>query len=243
MSAASIAPQFGFDRYLRLDWIDLAIGIRSGRNEIKELEDELRQAGLGKEAKAKTRTKLNALVLKPRPDLSDFLDRGMRLVGQRQEDRVAFAWGASVACYPYFGKVCELSGRLFALHGDCSVHEIHRRMAEIYGDREITKRATQAVLQTQADWEVLDRTSGGKRLTPKASVKVSELKRTSWLLEACIRYSRKPLAVAELTSNPVAYPFKIETSISYALVSSDLLEVYNDGAGNQLVMLKSAIHP
>ena len=148
------APQIGFDRFIQLDWVAAALGVRAGKGSLDELSAQLRAAGLGKEALAKTQTKLNALVLEPRADLVDFIGRGVGLfAGARTPADVApFAWGAALAAYPYFGRVAEFTGRLTSIQGDCSVAEVHRRMSEVYGDREVTKRATQAVLQTQANW-------------------------------------------------------------------------------------------
>jgi hypothetical protein len=148
------APQIGFDRFIQLDWVATALRVRAGMADFDELNELLAAAGLGKEAKAKTRTKLNALGLEPRADLVDFVDRGVHIF--KSTDKIgelgAFAWGAAIATYPYFGKVAEFTGRLTSIQGDCAVSEIHRRISEVYGDREVTKRATQAVIQTQANW-------------------------------------------------------------------------------------------
>ena len=174
------APQIGFDRFIQLDWVAAALGVRAGKGSLDELSAQLRAAGLGKEALAKTQTKLNALVLEPRADLVDFIDRGVRLFAgaTTPADVAPFAWGAALAAYPYFGRVAEFTGRLTSIQGDCSVAEVHRRMSEVYGDREVTKRATQAVLQTQANWGAVARVEKGKRLVRLAA------------REMCIRDSR-----------------------------------------------------
>ena len=159
-------PQIGFDRFIDLTWVEMAINVRRGASSLEELNAMLDAARLGKEAKSKTRTKLNALVLEPRADMVEFIDRGIsscRATDPNGELR-AFAWGAAIATYPFFGKVAEFTGRLTSLQGDCSVAEIHRRMSEVYGDRQVTKRATQAVIQTQTNWGAIKRIEKGKRL-------------------------------------------------------------------------------
>lgn len=60
--------------------------------------------------------------------------------------------GVAIATYPFFGKVAELVGRLSALQGDCASARVHRRMSEIYGEREGTRRMTNMVIQSQASW-------------------------------------------------------------------------------------------
>ena len=71
------APQIGFDRFIQLDWVAAALKVRAGVASLDELNELLDAAGLGNEAKAKTRTKLNALALEPRPELADLIDRGV----------------------------------------------------------------------------------------------------------------------------------------------------------------------
>ena len=133
------APQIGFDRFIQLDWVAAALKVRAGMASLDELNELLDAAGLGKEAKAKTRTKLNALALEPRADLADFIDRGVQIFKGAEDagKLAAFAWGAAIANYHYFGKVAEFTGRLTSIQGDCAVSEIHRRISEVYGDREV----------------------------------------------------------------------------------------------------------
>jgi len=238
MMHSSAAPQIGFDRYIQLDWVALAINVRAGTIDINQLNEILSSAGLGKEAQAKTRTKLNALGIDPRGDLAEFIDRGVRIFNKRPEEISVYAWGAAIACYPFFGRVAEFTGRLTSMQGDCAVSEIHRRMSEFYGDREITKRATQAVLQTQSDWGAMERVKKGKRLVQRKKKALQEPKDIAWLVEACVRYSGKQLSVASLDSNPVIYPFELGNSLSYMLSNSSTLEIRTDSNSNQVVNLK-----
>jgi hypothetical protein len=159
-------PQIGFDRFIQLEWVAAVIKVRAGTTSVDALTELLETSVLGKESRAKTRTKLNALGLEPRPELADFIDRGVSIFKSSEgtEEIAAFAWGSAIASYPYFGKIAEFTGRLTSIQGDCSVSEIHRRMSEVYGDREATKRATQAVIQTQANWGAIERVEKGKRL-------------------------------------------------------------------------------
>ncbi|RAS04070.1 hypothetical protein DEU52_12742 [Ensifer adhaerens] len=58
---------------------------------------------------------------------------------------------------PFFGKVAERNGRLSALQSDCTSAEVHRRMSEIYGEREGTCRMTNLVIQAGGPWSGLKR--------------------------------------------------------------------------------------
>lgn len=230
--------QIGFDRFIDLDWIATALRVRARESSLEDLDAQLDAAHLGREAKSKTRTKLNSLVLDPAPELVEFLDRGTKIIGAvRQDDLVPFAWGAAMVAYPYFGKVAEIVGRLTAIQGDCSVAEVHRRISELYGDREVTKRATQAVLQTQASWGVLRRFDKGKRLKRLAARPLSDQSAIAWLLEAALRYYGKAVALSALQSNAVLYPFVLGQPLAYVVSTSSSLEFRSEGASQQLVAL------
>jgi hypothetical protein len=236
-----MAPQIGFDRFIQLDWVAAALKVRAGMASLDDLNELLDAAGLGKEAKAKTRTKLNALALAPRTDLADLISRGADIVKgtDHAEDLAAFAWGAAIATYPYFGKVAEFTGRLTSIQGDCAVSEINRRISEVYGDREVTKRATRAVIQTQADWGAIQRVEKGKRLVRLPAKSLKNDKMVVWLVEAALRYQMKAISLATLQSLAVIYPFVLDQPLGYVLSNSPMLEVRAEGPSNQFVALRA----
>jgi hypothetical protein len=240
-------PQIGFDRFIDLTWVAMAINVRLGTSSLDELNTMLDVARLGKEARAKTRTKLNALVLEPRADMVEFIDRGVSGCRPTDPDQGlgAFAWGAAIATYPFFGKVAEFTGRLTSLQGDCSVAEIHRRMSEVYGDRQVTKRATQAVIQTQANWGAIKRIEQGKRLARLDSKMALQDPSIAWLVEAALRYHGKAIAIASLPSMAVVYPFEFNQHLPYLLSNSPALELRSDGSNRQMVDLRGELweHP
>lgn len=237
------APQIGFDRFIQLDWIAAVIKVRAGTSSADALSELLEASVLGKESRAKTRTKLNALGLEPRPEFADFIDRGVSIFksSDKSEGIAAFAWGAAIASYPYFGKIAEFTGRLTSIQGDCSVSEIHRRMSEVYGDREATKRATQAVIQTQANWGAIERVEKGKRLVRLPIRAITTDKAIAWLVEAALRYQGKAVSLAALQSLPVIYPFALTQPLGYLMSNSPMLEVRSEGLSNQLVALRESI--
>ena len=237
------APQIGFDRFIQLDWVTAALKVRAGVASLEDLNERLDAAGLGNEAKVKTRTKLNALVLEPRADLVDFIDRGIGLFADAkpQQDATCFAWGAALAAYPYFGKVAEFTGRLTAMQGDCSMPEVHRRMSELYGERGNIKTATRAVIQTQADWGAIRRVTKGNRIERLASKSVADPVKVSWLIEAALRYHGKAMALATLQSTAALYPFSFDQPLGYVVSNSPALELRSEGPSSQLVALRSML--
>jgi hypothetical protein len=85
--------------------------------------------------------------LEPRPELADFANRGVEIFTAPDADVsiAALTWGIAIATYPFFGKVAELVGDCPSLQGDCAAAEVHRRMSELYGEREGTYRMTNMV--------------------------------------------------------------------------------------------------
>lgn len=235
----STVPQIGFDRFIQLDWVACALKVRAGLSSVDDLNVLLDAAGLGVAARKKTRTVLNRLWLEPRPELVDFADRGARLFRDQPDiSASALSWGMAIATYPFFGKVAELMGRLSALQGDCTSAELHRRMSEIYGEREGTYRMTNMVLQSQASWGAMERVDKENRLIRCSPTTLSSDHAIAWLVEAVLRYTGKAVSVSALQSMAVIYPFALAQPLAYVASNSPELELRSDGAANQYVALR-----
>lgn len=236
---SSVVPKIGFDRFIRLDWAAAALRIRAGVTDLKELTDLLDTTHPGAPARKKTRTVLNRLWLEPRTDLADFADRGAGIYRAELATPIsALNWGMAIATYPFFGKVAEIVGRLTFLQGDCASAEVHRRMAEVYGEREGTLRMTNMVVQTQASWGAVVRVENGKRLVRMPKVALEDPDAIAWLAEACVRYAGRSISLAALGSSPVVYPFEINNSLSYVISNTQELELRTNSMGNQVVHLR-----
>lgn len=235
----SSAPQIGFDRFIQLDWAAAALNVRAGTAGLDDLNARLDAAGLGVEARKKTRTVLNRLWLEPRAELVDYANRGVAIYKMQPEMSVAaLCWGMAVATYPFFGKVAELVGRLSAIQGDCASAEIHRRMSETYGEREGTRRTTNMILQSQANWGAVERVEKGKRVIRRTPIAINHNELTVWLIEAAVRDAGKPVAVPRLPSLPVLFPFILTPPLAYLVSNSPNLVLRSEGPSNQLVDLQ-----
>ncbi len=110
-------------------------------------------------------------------------------------------------------------------------------MSEVYGDREVTKRATQAVLQTQANWGAVARVEKGKRLVRLAARGLTDQRTVAWLIEAALRYQGKAMALATLQSTAVLYPFLLDLPLAFVISNSEALELRSEGPRQQFVAL------
>ena len=179
------------------------------------------------------------LDLDRRPELIDFADRGVAIFRDMPDTPIAvLSWGMAIATYPFFGRVAEIVGRLTALQGDCASSEVHRRMTEIYGEREGTLRMTNMVLQSQASWGGIRRTEDGKRLIREPPTVLFESKCAAWLIEACVRYLGRPIAVSAVDSLPVKYPFSLSCTATMAVAASASLELRTESSSTLLVSLR-----
>ena len=234
----SSPSQIGFDRFIQLEWAATALRMRAGMATIEDLMEVLDSSHAGQAAKKKTRTVLNRLWLEPRPDLVDFADRGVQIYrGAPDTTAPTLTWGMALATYPFFGRVAEIVGRLTAIQGECTSAEVHRRMAEIYGEREGTRRMTNMVLQSQVSWGAIERVDSSKRIVREKAIDLHGSPAAAWLVEACLRYSGRALPVTSIESNPVIYPFFFEGSTAYLLSKERVFEIRVDGAGNQVISL------
>jgi hypothetical protein len=234
----SSSPQIGFDRFIKLEWASIALRIRAGIASLDDLEIALDSSHGGTAAKKKTRTVLNRLWLEPHADFVNFANRGIEIFCQSPNTSAPIlTWGMALAVYPFFGKVAEIVGRLTMLQGNCTSAEVHRRMAEIYGEREGTRRMTNMVLQSQADWGGINRTKNGKKIARKNAINLENSAYSSWIVEACVRYSARAVRVGSIECNPVIYPFFLGESIAYQISKSKTLETRVDSSGNYLVGL------
>lgn len=110
-------------------------------------------------------------------------------------------------------------------------------MAEIYGEREGTRRMTNMVLQSLANWGAITRSERGKVIVRRTPVKILESSVVAWLVEACLRYTGCSLTVTNIESSPLIFPFDLGGSTAYLISRSSALEILVDSGSNQIVGL------
>lgn len=223
------SPHIGIDRFIQLEWAAAALRVRAGMADLSELTNLLDASHSGPAAKKKTRTVLNRLWLDPSPDLADFADRGVKMYRESPDTPIsALTWGMALANYPFFASVAEIVGRLIALQGDCTSAEVHRRMSEIYGQREGTRRMTNMVLQTQSSWGGASRVENGNIIKFGKKIEISNNLLIAWIAEAIIRCIGKPSRQSNIFSSSLIYPFDVKNRSSYILSVNDNFTISYD---------------
>jgi hypothetical protein len=231
-------PQIGFDRYIQLDWARSALRVRAGLETLEELADLIDASHTGTPAKKKTRTVLNRLWLEPRSELAALSDCAVAIYKSDPGASVAaLSWGMAIATYPFFGAVAEIVGRLVRLQGECSSAEVHRRMAEVYGEREGTRRMTNMVLQSQANWGAIERHNNGKNIMARSNLITLAPDLELWLVEAALRHAGRGMPISSISTTPVLFPFSFSDRLAYNLSQSERFAVRVDSASNRIVAL------
>jgi len=230
-------PRIGFDRYVQLNWCKAALEVASGKQSLEDLDCLVSEVLDGPESRRKTIDVLKRLWISPFAGNKEFVARGIDIYRSIGESAVIpLCWGASISTYPFFGKTAEFSGRLFNLQDDCSIAEVQRRMAEVYGERDGISRATARVLQSQASWGSIERVEKGKRIIRQPPLVLIDEQIVAWLVEAVLRYTGKAVSLASLQSMPVIYPFVLAQSLAFVVSNSTTLELRSEGS-SQLVAL------
>lgn len=159
----------GFDRELRLEWLD-AVACRAAAGEPAEqvrawldghLSDLLGGSGKGGH-RGKTVTVLTRIWASVPRECVEIRDRAVQLLGGGDAtDRLGLHWSMAMAVYPFFAEVVGVIGRLLVLQGEVDRQAVVRRMLEAWGDRPAVSRGCRAVWTSIIGWGVL--AEAGKR--------------------------------------------------------------------------------
>lgn len=224
-------PIIGFDRYVPRHWLNTAIAIAAGDADRNELAALLERELAGVEGRSKTSTILNRMWLSPHPALVDFSAAGVALYRtEKRSDMLGLHWGMALASHPFFAAVADSIGRLLKLHGEFTALQINRRLKEQLGDRASILRATEAVLQSLVEWQVIRGAPDRKRcFTGGPLIAVASKPRTMWMLEACVLASGKSLNPNQMSN--LTFPFKLANLVEVDFNQQSRLRLAQTGAG------------
>lgn len=228
-------PTIGFDRYVPRHWLDAALAITAGETERSALVSMLETEIAGIEARSKTMTILNRIWLTPHPTLVEFASAGVDIYrGDKDIDTLPLHWGMALASHPFFAAIVDNIGRLLKLHGEFTAMQVNRRLKEQLGDRASILRATEAVLQTLTEWQVIVEATDRKRCFLAANHRAKTSTALSlWLLEASVRTSGKSLHLNEPTN--LMFPIKVLAVRESDLTNQSRLTLTVTGYGKATV--------
>ncbi|WP_066953701.1 hypothetical protein [Methanoculleus thermophilus] len=155
-----MSRMIGFDRPLRLDWLDATAGVSRETEDIEQIRNYL-HAYLAENypnytARRKTITVLTRVWSRiPESDRPHRVRAFALLPGLNQADRIWLHWGMCILAYPFFRDVVRTVGYSLRYYGSFSKQEIIQRMSETWGERATIPRAVQRVVESLNDWGVI----------------------------------------------------------------------------------------
>lgn len=232
----------GFDRKIRLEWLDAtaawtaegcpAAEIRSRLNDLLDGTVE------GVKAKANTVSVLSHVWVQVPGGLESLRHDGLALLEHRRKrDRLPVHWGMCIATYPFFRSVASAAGRLTAVQGTASLSQITRRVTQRWGDRSTVTRAVQRVVRSLVLWGVLTEEEDRGVFAPGPKLRLSEGDPAgSWLLEAALsEFGGSPRPLDALRKDAALFPFALEVTAK-ELAARSGMEVHRHGMDEELVM-------
>lgn len=236
----------GFDRKVRLRWLDMTVERLLLGDDLPALRSRLRRAlahdladnGPGG-ALGKTLTVLLRVWASPSPALRAFREEALRLYADTPSDETVWLhWGMVIATHPFVFDVATHAGRLLALQQDVSLAEVRLRMIERWGDRSTLQRAVQRVMWNLAEWGALVPATersvyrrAPKRRPPSDAVQV-------WMIEALLRAQNTPcLSLRQIEVAPSLFPFAMELVVS-EVRKNPRVELTRQGVDNDMLALR-----
>lgn len=239
----------GYNRTVKLRWLDETIELLLAGESEAAISDTLRQRlgnqlSVGSQAVRGSREKTITLLLKtwvrvPRR-IEGLRDDATRELGHvRRSERLPFHWGMTMAAYPFWRVVADVTGRLLRLQASATAREVQRRVRELYGERETVSRSARYVLRAFADWGVVVETDTKGRYVGPNPMKIDDPAVATWLLEATMFAGETSSTdFRSLANSPALFPFQLTRITSDALTVSRRLEVVRHGVGDDLVLLR-----
>ena len=237
----------GYNRTVRLAWLDCAADMVAAKRSEKDIVDALRnvlkdELSVGSEAKRGSREKTITILLKTwsrvPPSLKDFRDRGIDLWARSTGgNRLTLHWGMTLAAYPFVGAVAEIVGRLLRLQGQVVASQVQRRVREVFGQRETAARSARYVFRAFVDWGVLREGEHAGVYTQGKTFTVSDPRIVVWLVEAVMHANRNnTLSLKAIRELPVLFPFLLRDIPPPQFAESGVIEVVRHGLDDDLLM-------
>ena len=236
----------GFDRKLELSWLDATaaqVAHGASADEVraylwKMLDGSVSAGSSGFNSdRGKTITVLAHVWSEVPKSLELLRERALKLLQEGGPDeRKALHWSMCMATYPFFWDVASTIGRLIAIQDEASLADVRRRLTEQWGDRDITRRASQRIIRSFVAWGVLrDARQRGVYLPSTSRIEVSGAS-AELVIEALLLGIGRPFPASQALSHPALFPFRIDVS-SAELASSPRFVLERQGIDTEMLRL------
>jgi len=241
----------GYNRTVKLRWLDETVDLfLAGQTEaeIRQiLRERLRdQLSVGQNPERGSREKTITILLrtwvKVPARVRALRDDGLGLLQRvRRSERLPLHWGMTMAAYPFWRVVADVTGRLFRLQGTASASQVQRRVKELFGEREAVARSARYVLRAFADWGVVLDTESKGTYRPAPATRIDDPSLIGWLLEATLLASDSDSTdFRTLAGSPALFPFQWAPASAGILTRSGRLDIVHHDIEHDLVLPRRA---
>lgn len=208
-----IRNYIGFDRKLKLKWLDAAAALagKSSEEAKAHLDAFLATEISGGDARRKANDALRRLWITCEENR---LTQDARLLfrGANWDTRVSLHYGMSLMAAPFFRDVVHFTGRLIGLQGTVSVASVRTRIYEKWGERSTLSYGVARIFASLDDWGILKPLGAGNYEDLRQPLAEETI--ASWLLAAtAYAHPSKHLPVEELLATPELFPFEINEGL------------------------------
>lgn len=229
-----MAPErIGFDRLIRLRWLDQAALLAGELRDGDALHGALLQHLVldlsGKDARRKTANVLTRVWWRTPAQHEALRDEALALFPHcHPDDRLFLHWGMVLVAYPLFGQVAGAAGRLLRLQGSLRLAQLNSRIAAQWGHRSTLDYAVPRIVYSMLDWQALIATDQPGVYQTSQPVTATDPSLLRWLLEAAMTAYGNDRPLSDLLRAAELFPFALESGASQ-VTQSPRLQVYQQG--------------
>ncbi|MCB1057758.1 MAG: hypothetical protein KDD11_19840 [Acidobacteria bacterium] len=238
----------GFDRKIEREWLDYAAAQASEGLSSQDMRSRLwdfldSRVSAGSSGWNSDRGKVITVLMRiwgPGEGRYERLRQGAvaALGGASPQSRIALHWALCLGSYPFFADVARATGQHLALHGEAQLSEVRRRLVEGWGDRAVTRRATQRILRSMIDWGVLeDGPSRGVYVSgpvqPVSEPALGEL----LVMGLLLAQDGEAIPAEKLRSHPAVFPFQVEQDVLALGQGASLVRLEREALGSRYLRL------
>lgn len=237
----------GFSVRIELAWLEQAAALVSlGRSpedvraSLQAIIGGARKSASERKGDSRTRTTnvISRMWIEPPDSLVDYRDRGVELLSRLPTiEHVALHWGMAMAVYPFFASVVSVVGRLLRLQGALTARDVHRRLAEEFGERPTVVRATGITMGNCVSWGLLESDARRKNYRPAGRREVGA-EAAMLLLQAVLHASDVASSPLDsLLQSPALFPFGLPDLTSHDVDQAPGLRAMSLGGSEATVSL------
>lgn len=226
--------RIGFDRIIKLDWLNKTVELYSQEKDFKNVKlalDYYLKNDVGGDNRRKTVNILIRTWINVDSSHVALRDKALELFKTAgQNERLAIHWCMLLLAYPIFDNLTAAAGKLLDLQDEFSLSMVKRRIYELWGERTTLEYAVNKMTRSLIDWGVIDGGSKPGEYNRKESLEIKNIDVKLLLIETYLTASgRSQLQFVEVNKLDELFPFKLDMGLD-DFYKSDVLKLNKMGS-------------